>query len=84
MCSHICDGMRDMFRNLAYDVSALMKAAQDLEDEHALRHGQWQTTTKAASVWDMVPHPQDLCLRLFVIIYMKIKVTCYHYVVISH
>ena len=27
--SQICDGMRDMFRNSAYDVTALMKAAQE-------------------------------------------------------
>ena len=32
LCSWIWDGMRDIFRNSAYDVTALMKAAQDLED----------------------------------------------------
>ena len=49
LCSQIQDGMRDMFRTLAYDVTAFMKAAQDLDDEHALDQGQWQVTAKAAS-----------------------------------
>ena len=52
--------MRDMVRNLAYDVMALMKAAQDLEDEHALEQGQWQMTAKVASAGDMGVPPQDL------------------------
>ena len=41
-----------MCRNLACDVTALMKAASDLEDEHALEQEQWQATTKAASMGD--------------------------------
>ena len=41
--------MRDMFRNLAYDVTLLTKAAQNLEDEYALDWGQWQATAKATS-----------------------------------
>ena len=32
--------MRDMFRNSAYNITTLMKAAQDLKDEHALDWGQ--------------------------------------------
>ena len=43
--------MRDIFRNLACD--ALMKAFQDLEDEHALEWGPQQMTTIAASVGDL-------------------------------
>ena len=38
-----------MFQNLAYDVMALMKSAQDFEDEQALDWGQQQATTKATS-----------------------------------
>ena len=48
--SWIWDDMTDMFRNLAYDVTALMKAAWDLDDEHALDWGQQQTTTKVTSM----------------------------------
>ena len=57
--SQVWDSMRDIFRNLAYDVMALMKAAWDLEDEHALDQGQWQTTAKAASAGS----PGDPTLR---------------------
>ena len=46
-----------MFRNLAYDVTTLMKAAQDLKDEHALDWGQRQVTTKVASVGDQGDSP---------------------------
>ena len=42
--------MGDMFSNSAYDVTALMKAAPDLEDEHALEWRQMQVTTKTTSV----------------------------------
>ena len=59
LCSQIWDGMRDMFRNSAYDVTALMKATQDLEDEHALDRGQQQVTAKATSVGDQGNLPQD-------------------------
>ena len=47
--SWIWDGMRDMLRNSGYDVTVLMKAAQDLEDEHALDWEQQQVSTKTAS-----------------------------------
>ena len=57
--SWIHDGIRDMFRNLAYDVTTVMKAAGDLEDEHVLEQGQWQVTTKAASVEDLVAPPTE-------------------------
>ena len=60
LCSQICNGMRDMFRNLAYDVTALIKAAQDLEDEHALEQGQWQMMAKAASAGDPGDSPSGL------------------------
>ena len=46
MHSQIWDGMRDMFRNSAYDITALIKAAWDLKDEHALDRGQQQVTVK--------------------------------------
>ena len=58
--SWILDWMRDMFRNSVYDATALMRAAQDLKDEHALDQGQWQVTTKAALTGDQGGiHPQD-------------------------
>ena len=37
--SQIWDGMKDMFRNSAYDITDLRKAAWDLKDEHALDQG---------------------------------------------
>ena len=40
LCSKIWDGVRDVLRKSAYDITALMKAAQDLKDEHALDLGQ--------------------------------------------
>ena len=49
-----------MFRNLAYDVTALMKAAQGLKDEHALKWGQWQVTTKVASAGNLVALSPEL------------------------
>ena len=55
--SQTWDGMRDMFRNSAYNVTALMKAAQDLKDGHALDQGQWQVATKAASAGDQGDSP---------------------------
>ena len=48
-----------MFRNSAYDITALMKATWDLEDKHAWDRGQWQVTTKVTSVGDQGDHPQD-------------------------
>ena len=44
--------MRDMFRDSTYDVTVLMKAAQDLENEHALDKGHRQVTAKVASAED--------------------------------
>ena len=41
-----------MFRNLAYDVTTLMKVVWDLEYEHALKWEQQQVTTNMASVGD--------------------------------
>ena len=52
--------MRDMFRNSAYDVTALMKAVQDIKDEHTLERGQQQVTTKVASAGDLVVPPPNL------------------------
>ena len=49
--------MRDMFRNLAYDITALMKAPQDLKDKHALDQGQWWVTAKVASAGDFGDSP---------------------------
>ena len=58
--SQIQDSMRDMFRNSSYDVTAFMKAAPDLEDEHALEWGQWQMTTKWHLQGTQGIHPWDL------------------------
>ena len=44
--------MRDVFRNLTYDVTGIMKVAWDLEDKHALEWGQHQVTAKVASAGD--------------------------------
>ena len=49
--------MRDMFRNSAYDVTALMKATQDLKDEHTLDREQWQVITMVASAGDQGDPP---------------------------
>ena len=68
--SQIQDGMREMFRNSAYDVTAIMKAAWDLEQEHALDWGQWQVTAKVALAGDQRNSPSrsevntKLCQRL--------------------
>ena len=48
-----------MFRNSAYDITALMKITLDLEDEHALGRGQWQVTAKVTSLRDQGEAPPD-------------------------
>ena len=60
LCSQIWDGLRDMFRNSAYDITGLMKPAQDLKDEHGLDMGSgkwllkwplWGTRGKCPQDW---------------------------------
>ena len=52
LCSQILDGMRDMFRNSAYNVTALMKTTWDLKEVNVLDRGKQQVTAKVTSVGD--------------------------------